>query len=170
MKDSGKVPIRRVLVKVPVTGQTFKCTTCSVLQTARAVWRRLTGTETWCPSTRLPSYPERHYRWRRRGAFGCGFGWGFGRGRVGFPGLGGTGTPPPPPTNVGGGRLGGARGTCVGSKQSDMSSAVSSRGLMDGMPSKFWQNFNRLMCECCIRETKPLRAYGLITRQGTREP
>ena len=55
-------------------------------------------------------------------------------------------------------------------KQSDISSDVSSRGLTDWMPNKVWQNFNRLMCERCVGETNPFRAYGLITRQGTREP
>ena len=113
--------------------------------------------------------PVRDYGCRRRGGLGCVFGRVLGRCRGGFPGLPGTGTPPTVPTDVGG-RFGGASGVCVGSKQSDMSSAVSSRELIDGMPSRFWQNFNRLMCECCTCETKPFRAYGLITRQGTREP
>src|ERR1700693_1595315 len=68
------------------------------------------------------------YRCGRRG-FGSGLGRGFGR--IGFRGTG-TGVPPPPaPSAVGGGRFGGASGTCVGSKQSDISSAVSSRGLTD---------------------------------------
>lgn len=92
--------------------------------------------------------------------FGFGFPFDFDGGFDGnFGGLVGlAGTAPPLPSKVGAGRFGGGSGLCAGSKQSDMSSAVSSLGLMDGMPSKVPQNFNRLMWECCVRETNPLRA------------
>jgi hypothetical protein len=53
----------------------------------------------------------------------------------------------PLPNFVGAGRTGAGSGACDGSKQSDISSAVSSRVLMDWMPNNVWQNFKRLMCE-----------------------
>src|SRR4029077_19766135 len=77
---------------------------------------------------------------------------------------------PPRPSDVGAGIFGGGSGACVVSKQSDMSSAVSSRGLMDGTPNNSWQNFNRLMWERCVFETYPCREYGLMKRLGPGEP
>src|SRR4029077_9761066 len=112
---------------------------------------------------------QRYDRVHRCGLPGLGFSFGCG---FGFGGCTGPGAPPlpPRPSAVGAGSFGGASGTCIGSKQADMSSAVSSRGLMDGTPNNSWQNFTRLMWECCVCETYPFRAYGLMTRQGTREP
>jgi hypothetical protein len=81
---------------------------------------------------------------------GFGFPFGFTGGFVAgfrpwrFPGLAGGA---PLPNFVGAGRTGAGSGACDGSKQSDISSAVSSRVLMDWMPNNVWQNFKRLMCE-----------------------
>ena len=77
--------------------------------------------------TRSPMWPAwfRQWFWFRPGLR---------PGRCGFRGTGtGTEVPPPPPrpSAVGGRRFGGASGACVGSKQSDISSDVSSRGLTD---------------------------------------
>src|SRR5438874_12802184 len=65
---------------------------------------------------------------------------------------------------------GGSNGFCLKSKQSDMSSAASSRALRGLRPNVDSQNLTRLTCECWTCETCAALAYGLNTRHPTREP
>src|SRR5712691_6183335 len=66
--------------------------------------------------------------------------------------------------------FGGPAALCVKSKQSLMSSAACTRWFNGGMSKICEATFNRLTCECRFFEVYPLFAYGLSTRQPTREP